>query len=376
MRIAIVQRSFDTAGGGERVLDQLMHHLGARHEFGIFTFEYRRMNFQDLDSAKRLVIKPPKAVLGRLRRYRFAKRYRLLGDAINRWQPDVVVLNKDVNLAEWASRILQAPVVPYLHGYAGLNEMFSASDPSPVDTDRFNVNPIRLYQRWAGQPNPNSSRPGTCNTVICVSDSTATELAKYWPNVKTIVVRNGVDHSRFLPTWEDQGYALCTSRLVPQKNLEFLVRAFRSAGYPLIIHGTIESGNRNSQDYLHRLESLKGPRTKIVIHQNEGKMIELIQKSSIFLHPGKDEGFPLALLEAMACGKVVVGHKSGGTPELIGEQGFLAGDEEAQWTSIANKLMDSPPLRTRLGRTAYEYSRNYSWEKTSAEFEFALRSVN
>jgi glycosyltransferase involved in cell wall biosynthesis len=375
MRIAIVQRSFYTPGGAERVLDQLIRQLASRHEFALFTFDYQTMNFQHLDAAKRFVIKPPKPVLGRLRRYRDAKRYRLLGRAINQWHPDVVLLNKDINLAEWMSSTVDVPVVPYLHGYVDLSYRLTPIESSTTAVHNFDANPLRLYRRLAGEPNPSSARPGKCKAVICVSDSTAAQLGKYWPNMNTFVVRNGVDHSSFFPTWKDQGYALCISRLVPQKNLEFLVNVFRSADYPLIIHGIIEAGARHSQDYLRQLESLKGPRTRIVTHQNEDSMIELLQRSSIFLHPGRDEGFPLAPLEAMACGKVVVGHDSGGTPELINDHGFLAGDDESQWVTIVNRLMGSAPLRTGLGRSAYEYSKNFSWEKTSAEFETALDSV-
>lgn len=356
------------------MLDQLIGHLASRHEFALFTFDYQTMNFQHLDAAKRFVIESPKPVLGRLRRYSYAKRYRLFGRAINQWHPDVVVINKEINLAEWVSSTVDVPVVPYLHGYEALKRLLTPVETTEIAAHSL-ADPLRLYRRLAGEPNPNSASPGRCKTVICVSHSTAAELGKYWPNMKTPIVRNGVDHSRFFPTWEDQGYALCISRLVPQKNLEFLVSAFKSAEYPLIIHGSMEGGSQGAQDYLRRLESLKGPRTKIVIHKDEDSMIELLQRSSIFLHPGKGEGFPLALLEAMACGKVVVGHNSGGTPELINDHGFLAGDDESEWLSIANRLMGSAPLRTSMGRSAYEYSKSYSWEKTSAEFETALESV-
>ena len=356
------------------MIDELIRNLATRHDFALFTLDYQTMNYQHLDAAKRFVIDSQKAVLGHFRRYFEARQYRLLRDSIRQWRPDVVILNKEIDLEEWMSNDFDVPVVPYLHGYMELSTKLATGESSAAER-RLDASPSRLYRRLAGESNPSSPSPGKCKVVICVSESTAAQLGRYWPHVTPIVVRNGVNHSRFFPTWEDRGYALCISRLVPHKNLELLVRSFKSTNYPLIIHGNLEVGSQRAAEYLHRLESLKGPLTKIVIHRDEDSMVELLQRSSIFLHPGRDEGFALAPLEAMACGKVVVGHNSGGTPEVIRNHGFLAGDDESEWASIAKRLMDSVPLRTSMGRDAYEYSTSYSWEKTSAEFERVLESI-
>ena len=231
------------------------------------------MNYQDLDGAKRFVVDSQKSLLGHFRRYFEARQHRLLRDAIKRWRPDVVILNKEIDLGEWMSDGLDVPVVPYLHGYMELSSKLAAGEPAGA-AHRFDANPLRLYRRLTGESNPGSPHPGKCKTVICVSESTAAQLGRYWPHVRTIVVRNGVDHSKFFPTWEDQGYALCISRLVPHKNLELLVKSSKSADYPLIIHGNIEVGSQRAVEYLHKLESLKGPQTKIVIHRDEDSMVE------------------------------------------------------------------------------------------------------
>jgi glycosyltransferase involved in cell wall biosynthesis len=333
------------------------------------------MNYRFLDSAKRFEIESQSSVGGHFRRFAEARRNRLLGEAISQWKPDVVVLNSEIDLTAWVSGIVAAPVVPLLHGYMELGKRLGTPKSEGNLYRRLLASPKSLYRRLAVDSDPTSQSPGKCTTAICVSEFVARELSKYWPNVRKVVVYNGVDHSRFFPTWEDQGYALCVSRLVPHKNLEFLVRAFRSSEYPLVVHGKMEPGAQRAKEFLNRLESMKGPQTTILIHESEERMIDLLQRSSIFLHPGKDEGFGLASLEAMACGKVVIGHDSGGTPEVIEGCGFLIGDDESKWLSTADRLMKSMPLRTAMGRKAYEYSKAYSWEKTSAEFEVALESV-
>ena len=83
------------------MLDQLIHHLASRHEFAIFTFEYQTMDYQDLNAAKLFVIKTQRPLHRHLRRYFDAKRYKQLTNAINQWHPDVVVLNMEIELAEW-----------------------------------------------------------------------------------------------------------------------------------------------------------------------------------------------------------------------------------------------------------------------------------
>jgi D-inositol-3-phosphate glycosyltransferase len=95
----------------------------------------------------------------------------------------------------------------------------------------------------------------------------------------------------------------------------------------------------------------------------------------VFLHPGKNEGFALAPLEAMACGKVVVAHNSGGTPECVKGGGFLLGDDPKEWRSLVDELMKSKALRNELGSKALEHSKSFAWTKTTSEISEALQSI-
>jgi L-malate glycosyltransferase len=67
------------------------------------------------------------------------------------------------------------------------------------------------------------------------------------------------------------------------------------------------------------------------------------------------EAFGLVVVEAMACGKVVLGTQAGGIPEIIthGEDGFLfpVGDEEAL-ADLLLKLVRKPDLRHTIGQAA------------------------
>jgi phosphatidylinositol alpha-1,6-mannosyltransferase len=73
----------------------------------------------------------------------------------------------------------------------------------------------------------------------------------------------------------------------------------------------------------------------------------------IFALPSKGEGFGLVYLEAMACGKPVIGGAHGGAPEVIddGRTGYLVphGDA-AQLATAVDTLLADPALGQEMGR--------------------------
>lgn len=78
----------------------------------------------------------------------------------------------------------------------------------------------------------------------------------------------------------------------------------------------------------------------------------LLASADVFLLPSRFEGFPNAVMEAMAAGLPVVASDVGGIPDLVrhGEDGFLhaADDVEGMAASVL-ALLDDAALRARLG---------------------------
>jgi phosphatidylinositol alpha-1,6-mannosyltransferase len=89
------------------------------------------------------------------------------------------------------------------------------------------------------------------------------------------------------------------------------------------------------------------------------------QACEIFALPSRGEGFGLVYLEAMACGKPVIGGAHGGAPEVIddGKTGYLVqhGDGDQLATSLETLLADSA-----LGREMGARGR----ERVEKEFRF------
>jgi glycosyltransferase involved in cell wall biosynthesis len=81
----------------------------------------------------------------------------------------------------------------------------------------------------------------------------------------------------------------------------------------------------------------------------------------IFALPSKGEGFGLVYLEAMACGKPVIGGAHGGAPEVItdGKSGYLVQHGDAvQLATALETLLADPDLQKEMGRRGKERVEN------------------
>ena len=73
---------------------------------------------------------------------------------------------------------------------------------------------------------------------------------------------------------------------------------------------------------------------------------------------------PIAILEAMARGKPIIGTPIDGIPELIEDRGLVVDPLNPEvFSSAMRSLVEDEPLRERLGRNAYEFMRGYpDWD--------------
>lgn len=91
-------------------------------------------------------------------------------------------------------------------------------------------------------------------------------------------------------------------------------------------------------------------------------MADYFRAADVYMHPARAENFPLAILEAMACGKPVIASRVGGIPEQIidGETGYLCavGDANAMAASLQCILSDNISS-ARIGAAAYARAKEY-----------------
>jgi glycosyltransferase involved in cell wall biosynthesis len=169
---------------------------------------------------------------------------------------------------------------------------------------------------------------------------------------KVTVIPNYIDIDRFRPDDKnrDNDRLLFVGRLSHEKNLETLINACRQVGIGLDIIGDgplrekIESKFEKHADVLHLLG----------IFPND-ELPKLYNNYAFFVLPSIYENSPKALMEAMACGCIVLGTAVPGIREIInhGENGFLCEtDTGAIVSAIAELRKLSQVERTNISNAA------------------------
>lgn len=80
-----------------------------------------------------------------------------------------------------------------------------------------------------------------------------------------------------------------------------------------------------------------------------------MQQTNVFILPSRNEGLPMAMLEAMAWGKALIVSPVGGIPEFVtdGVEGFLVPPDDIDAIADAiRKLAENPDLRVQMGMAA------------------------
>jgi alpha-1,6-mannosyltransferase len=110
-------------------------------------------------------------------------------------------------------------------------------------------------------------------------------------------------------------------RFAGEKNLPVLMEAFEKLGhdYHLLLIGGDQSGR------------VAGNVTKIPYRRDSRELAEWLASCDALVHAGTEETFGLVILEAMACGRPVIGTRAGAVPELVSEDvGSLAEPHSSQ----------------------------------------------
>lgn len=200
--------------------------------------------------------------------------------------------------------------------------------------------------------------------------SVAASFIKY-PNVnkKIFIVRPGVDLTKFMPRAEmrEKNRILFVGRLCKEKGIDTLIKIItnvkNTAVKFIIIGDGPEKDNLKTYVADHHLKFVE-----VINALPQDQLVQEYQKADIFVLPSHFEGFPLSILEAKACGVVVVAANIGDTGKLIksGVNGFLVEHDDVQgFQNAILKLIEDENLKRNCQRQNIKEAADYSWDKSA-----------
>lgn len=200
---------------------------------------------------------------------------------------------------------------------------------------------------------------------------------QFYPNsTKTTLIPRGVDTNAFAPqppdpkiraqmqTRPDKRIIICVANMVPVKGIELLIEAFAQL-VPQFPEWVLWLVGDDQNEYGQKLRQVVAEREIHEVIKFAGKQPDVrayLNHAEIFVLPTKDEGrregSPVALLEAMANGKVVIGSEVPGIKDqlsLYPTHLFKAGDTPSLVNTLAPFLSNAIDKNKAIGEDMQSY---------------------
>jgi glycosyltransferase involved in cell wall biosynthesis len=173
-------------------------------------------------------------------------------------------------------------------------------------------------------------------------------------------VYNGVDPELFSPAGQASAGAVTivsVGNLIPIKGHDLLVRAAASLApeFPELRLQIIGDGAERDRLQVLAAQLHVNDRVFFLGRQSRKQVAAAMQGCTLFALPSRYEGLGCVYLEAMSCGKPVIGCREQGIAEIIqhGSNGFLVGPgNEKELTLAIGMLLRDPRRRDSLGMLA------------------------
>ncbi|OYT30783.1 MAG: hypothetical protein B6U94_05400 [Thermofilum sp. ex4484_79] len=221
------------------------------------------------------------------------------------------------------------------------------------------------------------------DAVIALSHDLASRLMRIFPSLhkKIFVIPNGVDISFYKlienpyvrtlrSKFANSEYVvLCVSRWGMEKGIDILIRAIyrvtveydiRNVVFILKLHGN----DMHYRNFIINLIKKLKIRNVVILEGfwSPYRLRILYNIADLFVLPSRYDAFPMTLLEAMACGKPVIGPNYGGPKDMImpGINGytFKMGDEEELAKILVTSLKDKEKLKN-MGKSSRKIAEEY-----------------
>lgn len=189
------------------------------------------------------------------------------------------------------------------------------------------------------------------------------------------VIPNGVDVGEFTPDHDrnEPMEVLCVSRLVERKGIRYLLMALADLDVELTLVG---EGQRQAELEVLARDLEIDDRVSFEGYVPHDHLSAYYQAADVFVLPSFNEGMSNSLLEALAAGLPVIVTETGGTAELVSNNGFVVSkaDAEAIETSL-RRYLDDEALREDHGRASRRRAEKMSWRSVSERYVDLYNSI-
>jgi len=194
------------------------------------------------------------------------------------------------------------------------------------------------------------------------------------------VVPNGIEFKEYMseaPVNMIKGSEkriLFVGRLYPVKGVQYLLQAMKIIHEEMPDVKLILVGDGEEREHLESLTDSLEIRERVefagrVLHK---KVQDYMNQADVLVLPSLSEGFPLTILEAMACGLPIVATRVRGVPDIVENDtnGYLVDTkdpEQIAWALL--KILENEQLRKNISKNNREKVKTYSWDKVVVQLE-------
>jgi len=228
------------------------------------------------------------------------------------------------------------------------------------------------YQYYQRNPLLKAMMKRTADLYVGLSKYTIPFMLKLGlPESKLAILPNAIDTAKFRPNkkMKTDNLILSVGRIIPQKGLDVLLKALLLLEPPAQVAIVGPASDKlffsEIQRLIRKVNDTTAHRVSYLGPLSGNALVELYQKAAIFAAPARTDHFPMANLEALACGTPVVSTPTGAVPDVIEDRcnGLLVpSDEPTALTSALKTLLENKELRESYGRKGKEIvEEHFSW---------------
>ncbi|MCH8614694.1 glycosyltransferase family 4 protein [Sphingomonas sp. SM33] len=228
---------------------------------------------------------------------------------------------------------------------------------------------------WPAYANNAEFRFFDCDGLVCTNPDF---LERNSERYRSTLIPNGIDTGRFTPgpaERERLGFptngrvVLMVSALIASKNVEEAIRAVAQVPDANLV----VAGDGPLREQLKQVadEVMPGRYKQLTVPPAE--MPALYRSADAFLHLSRDEPFGNVYLEAMACGKPVIGIDLPRTRWIVGDGAFLADPDDP--SDLVRKIEAGLAASASSPDAFVKRAREFDWSNIARRYRTFLEEV-